>query len=116
MVRMRNKGNLVCFINTTHAHPHFHPGGYPDLRNSIWQAPASAQAAAQTLGPQMTENRKKVGVVEAKYSSLIALYHVGIQLRSAMLYSYYKHACFAALVSWPSQLLLVTLAPQSCMQ
>ena len=88
MVRMRNKGNLVCLINTTHAHPHphshphFHPGGYPDLRNSIWQAPASAQAAAQTLGPQMTENRKKVGVVDAKYASLIALYHVGIQLKS----------------------------------
>lgn len=35
-------------------------GGYPDLRNSVWQAPASAQAAAQSLGPQMTENRKKV--------------------------------------------------------
>lgn len=35
-------------------------GGFPDLRGSVWQAPGSAQAAAQTLTPQMTENRKKV--------------------------------------------------------
>eukprot|EP00197_Chlamydomonas_leiostraca_P013593 CAMPEP_0202859036 /NCGR_PEP_ID=MMETSP1391-20130828/1322_1 /ASSEMBLY_ACC=CAM_ASM_000867 /TAXON_ID=1034604 /ORGANISM="Chlamydomonas leiostraca, Strain SAG 11-49" /LENGTH=563 /DNA_ID=CAMNT_0049538035 /DNA_START=223 /DNA_END=1914 /DNA_ORIENTATION=+ len=35
-------------------------GGFPELRASVWQAPASAQAAAQSLMPQMTENRKKV--------------------------------------------------------
>lgn len=41
-------------------------GGYPDLRNSVWQAPASAQAAAQSLGPQMAENRKKVRACEGR--------------------------------------------------
>lgn len=35
-------------------------GGFPELRSSVWQAPAPAQAAVQTLLPQMTENRRKV--------------------------------------------------------
>ncbi|KAL6753870.1 AAA domain-containing protein [Haematococcus lacustris] len=35
-------------------------GGFPSLRRSVWQAPSSAQAAVQTLTPQITENRKKV--------------------------------------------------------
>ncbi len=36
-------------------------GGFPELRSSVWQAPGPAQAAVQTLLPQMTENRRKVG-------------------------------------------------------
>lgn len=33
---------------------------FPDLRNTTWQSESSVQAAAQTLTPQMTENKKKV--------------------------------------------------------
>ena len=33
---------------------------YPELRNTTWQSESSVQAAAQTLTPQMTENKKKV--------------------------------------------------------
>lgn len=36
--------------------------GFPELRASLWQAEASVAAAAQALVPQMTENRKKVGI------------------------------------------------------
>lgn len=35
-------------------------GGFPELRRCVWQSPASIQAAAQALGPQMAENKKKV--------------------------------------------------------
>ena len=33
---------------------------FPDMRNTAWQSESSVQAAAQSLTPQMTENRKKV--------------------------------------------------------
>lgn len=34
---------------------------FPEMRNTIWQSESSVQAAAQSLTPQMTENKKKVG-------------------------------------------------------
>lgn len=58
-------------------------GGYPDLRSSVWQAPASAQAAAQALGPQMAENRKRVRGSRAK----------NVTFTSALLWSAYASAC-----------------------
>lgn len=33
---------------------------FPEMRNTIWQSESSVQAAAQSLTPQMTENKKKV--------------------------------------------------------
>ncbi|DBB08177.1 TPA: hypothetical protein ACH3X3_008361 [Trebouxia sp. C0006] len=33
---------------------------FPEMRNTTWQSESSVQAAAQTLTPQMTENKKKV--------------------------------------------------------
>jgi len=33
---------------------------FPDMRNTAWQSESSVQAAAQSLTPQMTENKKKV--------------------------------------------------------
>ncbi len=35
---------------------------FPEMRNTTWQSESSVQAAAQTLTPQMTENKKKVTV------------------------------------------------------
>jgi len=35
---------------------------FPEMRNTTWQSESSVQAAAQTLTPQMTENKKKVRV------------------------------------------------------
>jgi MoxR-like ATPase len=37
-------------------------GAFPELRDTVWQSEAAVQAAAQALTPQMTENRKRVGV------------------------------------------------------
>ena len=37
---------------------------FPEMRNTTWQSESSVQAAAQTLTPQMTENKKKVTVRE----------------------------------------------------
>lgn len=34
---------------------------FPEMRDTIWQSESSVQAAAQSLTPQMTENKKKVG-------------------------------------------------------
>ena len=36
-------------------------GNYPQLKHSVWQSEASQQSAVQTLVPQMTENKAKVG-------------------------------------------------------
>ena len=36
---------------------------FPDMRNTTWQSESSVQAAAQSLTPQMTENKKKVGML-----------------------------------------------------
>ena len=36
---------------------------FPEMRNTIWQSESSVQAAAQSLTPQMTENKKKVGAI-----------------------------------------------------
>ena len=33
---------------------------FPELRSTAWQSESSVQASAQTLTPQMTENKKKV--------------------------------------------------------
>ena len=33
---------------------------FPEMRATIWQSESSVQAAAQSLTPQMTENKKKV--------------------------------------------------------
>ena len=35
-------------------------GGFPSLRQSVWQSEASMQASVQALTPQMTENKRKV--------------------------------------------------------
>lgn len=35
---------------------------FPEMRNTTWQSESSVQAAAQTLTPQMTENKKKVTI------------------------------------------------------
>ncbi|CAK0760991.1 hypothetical protein CVIRNUC_002818 [Coccomyxa viridis] len=35
-------------------------GGFPELRNSVWQSEVSVQSAVQALTPQMTENKKRV--------------------------------------------------------
>ncbi|PRW59240.1 ATPase associated with various cellular activities AAA_5 [Chlorella sorokiniana] len=34
-------------------------GGFPELRDTVWQSEASVQAAVQSLTPQMTENKKR---------------------------------------------------------
>ncbi|KAI3438742.1 hypothetical protein D9Q98_001161 [Chlorella vulgaris] len=34
-------------------------GGYPELRDTVWQSEAAVQAAVQALTPQMTENKKR---------------------------------------------------------
>ena len=36
---------------------------FPEMRTTIWKSESSVQAAAQTLTPQMTENKKKVRAV-----------------------------------------------------
>lgn len=36
------------------------PGGFPELRATVWQSEASVQAAVQALTPQMAENKKRV--------------------------------------------------------
>jgi MoxR-like ATPase len=48
-------------------------GGYPELRDTVWQSEAAVQAAVQALTPQMTENKKRVGArVPGGWRQLVA--------------------------------------------
>ena len=35
-------------------------GGFPELRQTVWQSAATVQAAVQALTPQMAENKSRV--------------------------------------------------------